>query len=67
MLNAKLAALIAGINGAEGKPTDQTRDLFADLSKRTDALLARLSDILKTEVPKFNALVKQSESDAITV
>ncbi|MCO5175447.1 MAG: glycosyl hydrolase [Thermomicrobiales bacterium] len=67
MLNAKLAALIAGINGAEGKPTDQTRDLFADLAKRTDALLARLNDVLKTDIAPFNALVKQSESDAIVV
>jgi len=67
MLNAKLAALIASINASEGKPTAQTRDLFGDLAKRTDALLAKLEDILKKDVPAFNKKVKEAQTDAITV
>jgi photosystem II stability/assembly factor-like uncharacterized protein len=67
LLNAKLASLIATINGAEGKPTQQTRDVFADLSERTDKALAELDAIIKKDVPAFNAKVKGAQTDAVSV
>jgi len=67
MLNAKLAALIGSINGTEGKPTTQVREVFADLSGKVDTQLKKLETILKEDVPGFNAKVKAVAADAIAL
>jgi DNA anti-recombination protein RmuC len=66
-LNAKLAALIGSINGMEGKPTEQSREVFADLSGKVDTQLKQLDAILKEDVPGFNAKVKAVAADAIAL
>ena len=67
MLNAKLAALTNSINASDGKPTAQSRDLYADLARRTDALLAQLDETLKRDIPSFNKKVREAQTDAISV
>ncbi|HEX5166290.1 MAG TPA: glycosyl hydrolase [Thermomicrobiales bacterium] len=67
MLNAKLAALIGSINGMEGTPTEQSREVYADLAGKVDTQLKKLDTILKKEVPAFNAKVKAVAADAIAI
>jgi DNA anti-recombination protein RmuC len=66
-LNAKLAALIGSINGMEGTPTEQSREVFADLAGKVDTQLKKLDAILKEDVPSFNAKVKAVAADAIAL
>ncbi len=65
MINAKLAALIGMIGSAEGKPTRQSYEVFADLECRTDAQLKRLKEIVSTDVPSFNKLIEDAKLPAV--
>ncbi len=51
----------------EGKPTEQSREVFADLSGKVDTQLKKLDAILKEDVPGFNAKVKAVAADAIAL
>ena len=53
-LNNKLAALLGAVEGVEGRPTAQSYEVFRELSGRLDQQLQRLSQIISTEVPRFN-------------
>src|SRR5690606_2205424 len=64
MINAKLAALIAVAGSAEGKPTKQSYDVFEDLSKRTDAQLAKLKEIVDKDVKAFSDLIQSANLPA---
>jgi hypothetical protein len=57
-LNNKLAALIGTIESAESKPTDQTREVFAELSAQLDVQLAALEAALQSGLPAANAALK---------
>jgi photosystem II stability/assembly factor-like uncharacterized protein len=64
-LNNKLAALQGVVESAEAKPTDQSYAVFKDLSARLDAEVAKLEQILKTDLPAFNKLVVASRLDPV--
>ncbi|MBI3004784.1 MAG: glycosyl hydrolase [Ignavibacteriales bacterium] len=64
-LNNKLAALAGNVGSADTKPTRQQLEVFADLSARTDVQLTKLKDILATEVPAFNKLIKEQDIPAV--
>jgi hypothetical protein len=66
-LNVKLATLLGVVGGADGPPTRQAEEVFASVSERVDAQLARLSELLEREVPRFNALVREQDLPALTV
>jgi hypothetical protein len=51
-LDNKLSALSSVIAGREARPTKQMYDVFQYLSQRADGVLARLKDVLDTELPK---------------
>jgi photosystem II stability/assembly factor-like uncharacterized protein len=53
-LNNKLAALQGTVESGDAKPTDQSYEVFKDLSARLDAQLARLEALVKTDVAAFN-------------
>jgi photosystem II stability/assembly factor-like uncharacterized protein len=57
-LNNKLAALSGVIESAEGEPTEQSVAVFEELSRRLDAQLAALDAIVKTDLPRFNELLR---------
>ncbi len=55
-LNNKLAALSASIDGSDSAPTQQSYDVYNDLTARIDAQLAKLAEIKSKEVAEFNRL-----------
>jgi photosystem II stability/assembly factor-like uncharacterized protein len=66
-LNNKLASLAGAVASADAAPTRQSEEVYADLSGRIDAELARLRETLASDVPAFNALVKEHAVPAIVV
>lgn len=64
-LNAKLGGLAAAIATGDAKPTRGMHDVFADLSRRIDAQLARLERTMKGEVRAFEALARRSRIPVI--
>lgn len=66
-LNNKLAALLGVVSRSETPPNDQSVEVYNDLVRQIDAQLAKLSQIMKTDVPAFNQLVKDQNIPAIVV
>jgi photosystem II stability/assembly factor-like uncharacterized protein len=66
-LNNKLAALMGVVSRSETPPNDQSIAIYDDLTRQIDAQLAKLSQIMKTDVPAFNQLVKDQNIPAIVV
>jgi photosystem II stability/assembly factor-like uncharacterized protein len=57
-LNNKMAALLGVVESAEAAPTRQSYTVFADLSRRMDAQLAALDALVRTDLPRLNALLR---------
>jgi len=57
-LNNKMAALLGVVESAEAAPTRQSYEVFADLSRRIDARLAELDALVRTDLPRLNALLR---------
>jgi photosystem II stability/assembly factor-like uncharacterized protein len=53
-LNNKLAALLGVIESADGRPTQQSVDVFKDLSGRLEVELRKLEALQRTDLPAFN-------------
>ena len=66
-LNNKLAALGGVVASADAAPTDQSYAVYEELVGQIDAQLARLGQIMKTDVPAFNQLVRDQNIPAVTV
>jgi hypothetical protein len=66
-LNNKLAALLGVVSRGESPPNDQSLEVYNDLAGKIDAQLAKLSQIVKTDVPAFNQVVKDQNIPAIVV
>jgi photosystem II stability/assembly factor-like uncharacterized protein len=66
-LNNKLAALGGVVGEAEYGPTDQSYAVYEELTTQLDSQLQRLGQILKTEVPAFNQLVKEQNIPAVVI
>ncbi|HWP82945.1 MAG TPA: glycosyl hydrolase [Bacteroidota bacterium] len=64
-LNNKLAALLNLVQGSESGPTKQSADVFADLSTRLETQLATLKQVMETDLPAFNKLVKEQDIPAV--
>jgi hypothetical protein len=64
-LNNKLAALEGVVESADARPTDQSYQVFKDLSARLDAQIARLDAVLKTDLPAFNKLLAGRKLEAV--
>jgi photosystem II stability/assembly factor-like uncharacterized protein len=64
-LNAKLAALTSVVASADGAPTQQSYDVFHDLSTRIDQQLIQLQEVIDRDVTAFNDLIRQSDIPAI--
>ncbi|HYY41860.1 MAG TPA: hypothetical protein VE775_03945, partial [Pyrinomonadaceae bacterium] len=60
-LNNKLAALGGVVASADAAPTAQSYAVYNDLVGQIDAQLARLQQIVKTDLPAFNRLVREQE------
>ncbi|MDQ1708201.1 MAG: hypothetical protein QOJ88_1412 [Pyrinomonadaceae bacterium] len=66
-LNNKLAALAGVVSSADAAPTDQSYAVYDELVVQIDAQLGRLVQIMKTDVPAFNQLVRDQNIPAVTV
>lgn len=66
-LNNKIAALGSVVAGADARPTDQEFAVFEDLSAQLQVQLDRLRAIVETDVPAFNAMVRERDVPALNV
>jgi photosystem II stability/assembly factor-like uncharacterized protein len=66
-LNNKLAALQGVISRSETPPNEQSFAVYAELSGEIDAQLQKLAQIMKTDVPAFNQLVRDASIPAVVV
>jgi photosystem II stability/assembly factor-like uncharacterized protein len=66
-LNNKLAALGGTISNADSAPTDQSYAVYEDLTGKINAQLRQLEAVLKTDIPAFNALVREQNIPAVIV
>ena len=66
-LDNKLAALAGVVSSADTAPTEQSYVVYDELVVQIDAQLARLAQIMKTDVPAFNQLVRDQNIPAVTV
>ncbi len=66
-LNNKLAALAGVVSSADTAPTDQSYAVYDELVAQIDAQLATLAQIMRTDVPAFNQLVRDQNVPAVTV
>ena len=64
-LNAKLAALSSVVANADAAPTQQSYEVFQELSARIDRQLERWREVLATDVASFNTLVRDAAIPAI--
>jgi photosystem II stability/assembly factor-like uncharacterized protein len=64
-LNAKLAGLTSVVASADGAPTQQSYDVFRDLSTRIDHQLIQLQEVLERDVTALNELIRASGIPAI--
>ncbi len=67
MLDNKIAALASMVASADARPTEQTVEVFKDLSGKADIQLAKLKAILEQDLVAFNSLVRKAEIPAIVL
>ncbi len=66
-LNNDLVALGGVVGSADTAPTQQSYEVFDLLSQRLNEQLTKWNQIVSTDVPAYNNLVKQAEVPAIKV
>ena len=66
-LDNKIAALAGIVSSADARPTDQSNEVFKELSAKADEQLTKLKDILKKDLHDFNKLVRKAEIPAIII
>jgi photosystem II stability/assembly factor-like uncharacterized protein len=65
-LNNKLGALLGNVQSGPFKPTQQSYDVYADLSGQLQPQLDSLKSLLKADLADLNALLKAKGIDQIT-
>ncbi len=66
-LNNKLAALGGVVASAEAAPNAQSYAVYDELVTQIDAQLQKLAQLMRTDVPAFNQLVKDQNIPAVVV
>jgi hypothetical protein len=66
-LNNKLAALGGVVASADAAPTDQSYAVYEELTAKINAQLQRLEQLMKTDLPAFNRLVREADIPAVAV
>jgi hypothetical protein len=64
-LNNKLAALASTIASADARPTKQSYSVFNELSSKLDEQLAKLKQVIESDVPALNKTVKEQDIPAV--
>ncbi len=55
------------VSSADARPTQQSYDVFAELSGQIDAQLDRLRQVIETDVPALNDLIRSAEVPAVVL
>ncbi|HEV8202654.1 MAG TPA: hypothetical protein VGP98_00370 [Pyrinomonadaceae bacterium] len=66
-LNNKLAALGGVVGSAESAPTAQSYAVYDEVVTQIDAELQKLAQLMRTDVPAFNQLVRDQNIPAVVV
>ena len=66
-LNNKIASLLGVVESGEGPPTEQSRQVFEDLSGRLQVQLNRLQVIIETDLRRLNELLESNGLSPIVV
>jgi hypothetical protein len=66
-LNNKLAALASSVDSADYAPTNQSYDVYNDLTTRIDAQLAALAQIKTNDIAAFNKAFAEKSLPVISV
>ncbi|HXG91671.1 MAG TPA: glycosyl hydrolase [Blastocatellia bacterium] len=66
-LNNKLAALAGVVGAADAPPTEQSYVIYEDLTAQVNAQLQKLNDVMRTDLPAFNRLVREQDIPAVIV
>jgi len=64
-LNEKLAVLTSVVDSADAAPTRQAYAVYDDLARRVDEQLARLREVMATDVAALNTLIREGDLPAI--
>ena len=64
-LNNKIAALMGIIESADHRPTDQTYEVFKELSAELEKQLQQMNATVKAEVPRLNAALRREKVEAV--
>ena len=67
LLDNKLAALAGVVAGSDTKPTDQSYELFKELSAPAEAQMDILKEIFEVDLAAFNRLVKEADIPAVII
>jgi len=66
-LNNKLAALGGVVSQSEAAPNEQSFAVYDELVAQINAQLSKLAQIMKTDVPAFNQMVRDANIPAVVV
>jgi photosystem II stability/assembly factor-like uncharacterized protein len=66
-LNNKLAALSGTVGGSDDAPTEQSYVVYEDITGKINVQLQKLDQVMKTDLPAFNKLVRDADIPAIVV
>ena len=64
-LNNKIAALSGVVESADNKPTDQTYEVFDELSVQLEAELRKMNEALETELPRLNSVLQREKIEPV--
>jgi hypothetical protein len=65
MLNNKIAALMGVIESADNRPTQQTYEVFEELSRALDAELQKKDATIKSDLTRLNAAFQREKIEAV--
>jgi hypothetical protein len=66
-LLGKLAGLPGAVNLGDYRPTDAAEEVYADLTDRIEAEIAKFDDLVKTDVAAFNASLASAKHGGVVV
>ncbi len=66
-LNNKLAALAGVVAASDAPPTEQSYAVYEELVARINAQLQKLGEIMRSDLPAFNKLVRDQDIPAVIV
>lgn len=66
-LDNKLAALMPVVASADARPTQQSYQVFRELSSRAETQLGQLDLLKRRDLPEFNEMVKRADVPAVLI